>query len=133
MNEETKELIKYRIERAEESLDSAKVLFNNGKLYSSVNRIYYAMFYSVISLLLTKGLSSSKHSGVMSLFFKEFVNKGLVEKDLGRFYADVFDLRMKSDYKIPSKINKEQVGQWLKKADEFVNEIKRLTLKLINE
>jgi len=133
MNEETKELIKYRIERAEESLDSAKVLFNNGKLYSSVNRIYYAMFYSVISLLLTKGLSSSKHSGVMSLFFKEFVNKGLVEKDLGRFYADVFDLRMKSDYKIPSKINKKQVGQWLKKADEFVNEIKRLTLKLINE
>jgi len=133
MNEETKELIKYRIERAEESLDSARVLFNNGKLYSSLNRIYYAMFYSVIALLLTKGLSSSKHSGVMSLFFKEFVNKGYVEKEYGRFFADLFDLRMKSDYKVPSIISREQVEEWLKKGEEFVNGIERLTLKMIEE
>lgn len=64
MNEERKDLIKYRIERAKETLDDARLLFENRKLFSAVNRIYYAMFYIVNALLLTKGMSSSKHSGV---------------------------------------------------------------------
>lgn len=64
MKETTKTLIRYRLERARETLESAKILFENSKLYSAVNRIYYAMFYSVNALLLSKNLSSSKHSGV---------------------------------------------------------------------
>lgn len=53
MNSEKKELIKYRLMRAREALDDAKILLDNNRLFSSVNRIYYAMFYAVSSLLLT--------------------------------------------------------------------------------
>ncbi len=95
MKENTKTLITYRLERAEESLQDAKILFENAKLFSTVNRIYYAMFYSVNALLLSKNLSSSKHSGVKALFSKEFVKKGLIDKELARFYSKIFERRQK--------------------------------------
>jgi len=57
------------------------------------------MFYSVNGLLLSKNLSSSKHSGIRSLFNKEFVNKGLIDKKLGKFYSKMFAERQECDYK----------------------------------
>jgi len=53
----TNELIDYRRNRAKETLNDAEQLFNSGSLFSSVNRIYYAMFYEVTALLLIKGLA----------------------------------------------------------------------------
>ena len=68
MNEEKKEIIDYWRRRARESLDDARLLLENGRLHSAVNRIYYALFYEVSALLLAKGLSFSKHSGVLAAF-----------------------------------------------------------------
>ncbi len=62
------DLIQYRRARAKETLEDARLLFVNGSFYSAVNRIYYAIFYETTALLLTQNLSSSKHSGIMSLF-----------------------------------------------------------------
>jgi hypothetical protein len=46
-----RELIDYRRNRAKETLRDAKILFDSGSLFSSVNRIYYAMFYQVTALV----------------------------------------------------------------------------------
>jgi len=72
------ELITYRRERAKEALEDARILLSAKRYYSAVNRIYYAMFYEVVSLLLTKELSSSKHSGVRAYFNEHFVKTGKV-------------------------------------------------------
>jgi len=133
MNKETKEIVNYRLKRARETLEDAYRLFQNDSLYSSVNRIYYSMFYAVNALLLTDGLVSSKHSGVRALFLKEFVSKGKVGKNFGRFYSEMFKRRQTSDYEDLVEMKKEDVKEWLKKAEEFVNEIERLTLKMIEE
>jgi len=81
VKQELKDLAKHRLERAENTLLDAQKYFKNATLSSTVNRIYYAMFYAVNGLLIAKGLSSSKHSGVRALFNKEFINKGIVEKN----------------------------------------------------
>ena len=60
--------------------------------------LYYSMFYAVSGLLVTRGLSSSKHSGVLSIFNREIVNKGHLEKKWGEFYSDMFKRRQKGDY-----------------------------------
>ena len=65
MNED---LIKYRLSRAKETLKDAEILISNNRLNSAVNRIYYSLYYAVLALLETKGLASSKHSGVRALF-----------------------------------------------------------------
>lgn len=133
MKETTKTIIRYKFERARESLTDAKQLFERGSLHATVNRIYYAMFYSVNALLLTKNLSSAKHSGVRSLFSKEFINKGTVDKELGRFYSEIFEKRQKGDYKDFVEFKKEDAEEWLKKAEEFINKIEKLTLQIIEE
>jgi predicted nucleotidyltransferase len=68
MKEEVKTLNRYRLERAVETYQDAKILFEKGRLRGSVNRIYYSMFYAVNAMLLTKNLFSAKHSRVLALF-----------------------------------------------------------------
>jgi len=69
-----RELALYRIQQAEESLDEAELLYNSGKSSRSViNRVYYAMFYSILALLIFEPYSSSKHSGVLSYFNRRFI------------------------------------------------------------
>lgn len=111
----------------------AQKYFEDATSESTVNRTYYAMFYAVNSVLIAQGLSSSKHTGVRSLFNKEIVSNGLIDKDLGRFYSDMFDRRQKSDYKDFVRFEKEDVGAWLKKAEDFINKLETLTLKIIEE
>lgn len=81
--------------------------------------------------MITKELSSSKYSGVRALFNKEIVNKGLIEKQWGEFYADMFDRRQKGDYTDFVQFEKRDIEIWLEKADEFITIIERLTLKSI--
>ena len=98
MKQESRNLVKYRLKRARETLLDAQKYFKDATLNSTVNRIYYAMFYAVNGLLISKGLSSSNHSGVRALFNKEFINKGTVEKNWGKFYSEMFNNRQEGDY-----------------------------------
>lgn len=77
-----KELIRYRQRKGRETLEDAALLFHSGRLFSALNRIYYALFYEVIALLLTADLSSAKHTGVRALFNEHFVKTGKVPVEL---------------------------------------------------
>lgn len=131
MNNERKVLIEYRLSRAEETLEDAKILFVKRRLFSTVNRIYYAIFYAVNALLLSKNLSSAKHSGVLSLFMREFVNKGIVNQEMGKFYNQMFEFRQKGDYKDLVEFNRDDVQRWLNKANEFISQMSCLIKEVI--
>jgi uncharacterized protein (UPF0332 family) len=92
------DLIQYRMGRARDTLEEAKLMFDSGYLYGAANRLYYACFYAVLALLAKNDLSSSKHSGVMGLFNREFVKTGRIPLELGKFYSRVFDDRSEGDY-----------------------------------
>ena len=68
-----KTLIKYRINQSKETLNEADILYKQDSSRGAINRAYYAMFYSVLALLAMKRLGTSKHSGVIGLFDKEFI------------------------------------------------------------
>jgi len=133
MKKELIDLAKYRLKKAKNTLSDGRMYINDATLESTVNRIYYAMFYAVNALLITKELSSAKHSGVLSIFNKDFVNKGLIERQLGEFYSDMFKRRQKGDYQDFVKFEKQDVEEWLKKAEEFINKIDELTLRIIKQ
>ena len=133
MKSELVDLIKYRLKKSKETLNDAKIMFEIASLTSTVNRIYYAMFYAVNGLLLSKNFSSSKHSGVRALLNKEFINNGLVDKELGKFYSKIFEERQEGDYKDFAKFNTEVVKNWLNDAEDFINEIEKLTIDIIEK
>ncbi|OQX53440.1 MAG: hypothetical protein B5M48_03415 [Candidatus Omnitrophica bacterium 4484_213] len=80
MRNHTKDLIVYRITDSKEKLLSAEILFKNKQFKDSVSRSYYAIFSVARALLATKGLDSSKHSGVISLFINILPKRRLFPK-----------------------------------------------------
>lgn len=105
-------LINYRRKKAADTLKDAKIMFNRVSLFTTVNRIYYAVFYEVSALLLTKDLSSSKHSGVRALFNREFVKPGIVKEEYADFYNRIFDSRQEADYGDFVEFEDKKVQKW---------------------
>ena len=89
-----KALIQYRMERAHESLDDARLMLaQKGSNASIVNRAYYAMFYAALALLITIDKGSSKHQGVIALFDENFIKTNVLPKELGKLFHRAFDMR----------------------------------------
>lgn len=124
MKEDRDALVLYRMERAFETLEEAKLLFNSGKYQGAVNRIYYAVFYSVNALLIFDGFSSAKHSGVLSLFNKHFVRTGKVSKEVGRFFHEMFVARSKGDYEDFRRFTEDEAREALDKCAKYLEELK---------
>ncbi len=119
-------LIKYRINRAEETLDDAKLAIENNRLHLAANRIYYSVFYVVSALALKKGFTTSKHSQLLGWFNKEIVKAGLVDKKLGKFYLDAFEMRQEGDYDDLVSFDLTYIKDKFEIAQEFVKRIKKL-------
>jgi uncharacterized protein (UPF0332 family) len=130
MTKEERTLVEYRMERAHETLDEAKMLFDGGHLNAYVNRLYYACFYAVSALLLTRNFSTSKHGYLRSLMHREFVKTGLIPKNLGTHFDLLFDNRHKGDYDDFIRFKAEDVAGWLERTREFIGHIDHLIQKI---
>jgi hypothetical protein len=121
--EESPALISYRLERASESLRAARIMFENGMLTFSMNRVYYAMFYSIQALLVSRKVSFSKHGQVKAYFNREMIKTGIFPTEMGRLYNKAFEYRQKFDYIDFSSPDREIVSDYLEKAIDFVSNI----------
>jgi uncharacterized protein (UPF0332 family) len=130
MTKEERALIEYRMERARETLDEAKIMFDAGRINAYVNRLYYACFYAVSAMLLTRNFSTSKHGYLRSLMHREFVKTGLISRDMGDHFDMLFDNRLKGDYADFIRFKAEDVAGWLEQTQEFVRHIEGLISKL---
>jgi len=118
--------INYRIQRAYETLSDAAILVENKRWNSCANRIYYACFYVVNALLIKNGLEAKTHSGIRTLFFMNFIKTGMIEKDYGKLYSDLYDLRQEGDYSDMVSLEEENVIPMLKKAKIFIEVIEKI-------
>jgi uncharacterized protein (UPF0332 family) len=92
------DIVRYWFEKADESLDAARDEMKAGRLSFSVNRIYYACFYSASAVLLMMRLRFRKHSGVRASFHQHLVKHGLVSLEHGKLYDELFEARQRGDY-----------------------------------
>lgn len=87
------------------------------------------MFTAARAALALVELDSSKHSGIISLFNREFVKTGRVERTLGRILLDARDLREDADYEEFFAPDERQVVKTLGEAERFVTLIEDLILR----
>jgi uncharacterized protein (UPF0332 family) len=118
-----KELVLYRLQRARETIEDARILAQARRWNPCVNRLYYACFYAVSSLLLQEGLSSSKHTGIRGLFNQHFVKTGKISKEKAKIFNDLFERRQEGDYMDFVSFEESQVQLWLPEAESFVENI----------
>ena len=124
MSEPLESLIQYRLERAQESLDDARLLADAESWNTCVNRLYYSCFYAVSALLARDGFSSSRYTGIRSLFNQHYVRTGVVPRDLARLYNDLFERRQESDYADFVRFQADQVCPWIPQAEVFLAHIR---------
>jgi uncharacterized protein (UPF0332 family) len=123
MIESNGELVSYRLQRARETLADVRILADAGRWNPCVNRLYYACFYAVSALLIQEGLSSTKHTGLRSLFNRHFVKTNKVPKDRARIFNDLFERRQEGDYVDFVSFEESQVLPWLPEAETFVQNL----------
>jgi uncharacterized protein len=90
--------INYRINNAKDTLEAAKLLADNQHWNSAINRLYYSCFYAISALLYKYDIYSKSHTGLKHQFTLHFIKTGLIDKELGRVYVELFDWRQKGDY-----------------------------------
>ena len=120
------ELVKYRIERADETLIEARLLAKESYFNAAFNRLYYACFYAVLALLVKNGISTSTHAGVKTMLGLHFVSKGLLEKEQGKTFSRLFEIRHSGDYDDFVYCDKEMTDEYMPLAEAFIQRIKEL-------
>lgn len=121
--EQVRALVRYRMDQAHETIGEAKILLDRGAWRGATSRAYYAMFYAVLALLATRQLSVSKHSGVLALFDREFVKRGLLPRTLSRSLRLAFDRRQRYDYGEIVEPDHEGAQEMVDDAEAFVSTV----------
>lgn len=92
------ELCRYRLNQALETLEVAKVCLQSNHYKDSINRSYYAAFYSVKSILALGTIDFKRHKDVISFFNKNYVASEIFSRNLGKGLGRLQQKREKSDY-----------------------------------
>ena len=122
-------LLAYRLKQAEDTNKDAKKMLQDKLTPRSItNRAYYAMFYSISALFIKSRLElkTTKQTDVISVFNREYILTGKIEKSYSKDLHRVFEIRLEGDYKDLDSVSFDDARNSVKFADNFVKRIKML-------
>ena len=125
MDGSLKELAGYRLARAQEMLLASEGNLKIGQYKTSLNRSYYAVFHAMRSANALKGYDSSKHSGVIGFFTKEYLKTEVLDRKLAVIIKDSSLCREKSDYDDFYVAGRTEAEEQLRNAKYFVQQVER--------
>lgn len=131
-DEDRKSVVEFRLEKAQKAYYQAKVNLDMGFVEVTSNRFYYAAYYAVSALLIAKGFAAQTHSGVIAIFGREFVKTGIVSKDNGKLYSQLFSYRQKGDYDDNYDIDIEEIKPLVEPIGNFITIISNLAQQAIS-
>ena len=117
MNEEQ---IEFLIAKAQESLEVARLLFQQDHHEFAASRAYYTMFYLAQALLLKKGQSFSSHAAVIAAFGKEYAKTGELDSAFHRNLILAQSECNVGDYGIGEIVAPEYAAKVIHWAAEFL-------------
>jgi len=125
-DENYEDLSRYRMMRAHETLEEIPFLRDQGYYNTATNRLYYACYYAAVALLNKHHFTTNTHAGVKTMLGLHFVSKGLISKESGRTFSNLFDSRQHSDYDDFVYSTLEEVNELYPKAQRFIEEVENL-------
>ena len=129
--EKIRRLAARRTEKASTALRAARKLFEDGLYEDSTSRSYYAMFHGVSALLLAKGLSTSKHQGVISLFDLHFIKPRILPPEMSTWIHDAFKARQEADYSDEALNPRAAAETTAAHAENFLGQLRPVLRKLL--
>jgi uncharacterized protein (UPF0332 family) len=106
-------IIQYRIQQAKDTIAEIEILIQNRLFKTTVNRIYYGMFYMLLALALKYNFKTSKHQQLIGWFNRNFIKTGEIELKYGKIINDAFENRSDSDYGLNIEFSAEDIQSCL--------------------
>lgn len=116
-------IVNYRLNSARNALGEVLSLTNDEYFNAAVSRMYYACFHAVSALLINAGIEARTHTGVRQMLGKEFVQTGIIPRDLNKFYTNLYTKRQNSDYEDFINYTIEDINELYPQAVEFIDKI----------
>lgn len=112
------------IQRAQQTLSTARRNHEEGDERAALNRLYYACFHAARGVLYDKGFDPKTHGGTLTLFGEKVVQTNEAPKADGRLFRKVQDLRDQADYHLqPVSAN---IDQLMHDTENFVDRMTEL-------
>ena len=114
------ELMKYRLESAEDKLLSAKLLLEAGQYKDSIGRSYYSIFTVIRAVLASRQVDFSKHASVIAYFQKEYIKTEIFDKKYSKYLQQAFQIRNSCDYDDFYIVSKQDAQEQYDRATELL-------------
>jgi len=119
-------LANYRIEKAEETLNTTKIILKEVKDYTSANnRAYYAIFYAIRAVLALEEIDFKKHKDVIAYFNQNYIKTEKFPKKIGRKISQAQKIREDSDYDDKYEPSYEKTQEQIETANELIQLVKK--------
>lgn len=109
-----------------DDLETAQLLCECGRYRSAISRAYYAMFYMTQYLLLSEGLDTSTHKGVLKMLSLHFVKTGKITPSVADLLREAYDARQACDYESDMAEDEAMAKNAIANAQIFISEVKIL-------
>ena len=124
MNEENKKAnIREEIDRANDAIRAANLLFENGFVRDGVSKLYYSLLYNIRALLLTVGLEPKSHEGALRLFGLHFVKPGAFKAKDSHIFSKLMKFREEADYNPSYSFSPEDFTEFKSEAEGVIQKI----------
>ena len=115
--------IKANLDRANSSMQAAKLLKEAGLLDDSASRAYYSVFHAASALLLSRELTFHSHTGVLRAINLHFIKTGELDRSFGREINWLAELRQVGDYGEIRHVEIGDVNRSIEQAEAFLTQI----------
>ena len=109
------------IKKSFETLQAAKLLFQNDMYADCLNRTYYSCFHAMVACLCEHKVDSSSHKQVMPRFREYYIKTRIFTKQMSEIITILSGNRDKSDYKVGYVADYPTTHECLESAEVFYN------------
>lgn len=111
--------------KAQQKLNSSKILYDAQDYSNSVSLSYYAMLLVSKGLLIKIDIKPNKHHGIIKEFGKTYVHQRSFDKKIYSYLTKTQSLRNQSDYEATDDITEKIAKRKIEEAEEYIKEAKK--------
>ena len=125
-SEERNSIVAYRLEKANSTIRQVKDIGNLGYWSLAASRLYYAVYYACVALLIHNGIEAYTHRGVIRMIGDKFVRTEILTPDDSKLIGRLFTMRQTGDYDDLYDWDESDVTPLIPRAEEFIMRISNL-------
>jgi uncharacterized protein (UPF0332 family) len=122
-SDDRKALVDYRIEKAWKSYDEAQKVAAISLWDLAANRLYYALYHAASALLLSDGLTSHTHKGLVTQISLNYVKEGKLTAEDGKLIRQLFNMRHEGDYEDFEETSEEDICIAMPKVKDLLSKM----------